>query len=61
MTLEKEHSIMDDEKKKEMKRKDAEQDFRDSFVDILKDKVPGVYNDENGIIVVSMIVRRKKA
>lgn len=51
---------MDDVNMKEVVQKEAEQDFRDSFAEILKDKVPGVHIDENGFIVVPMIVRRKK-
>ncbi len=51
---------MDDEKKKEMTQEEAEQDFKDAVAKIFKDKVPGAYVDEDGLIVIPRRGRRKK-
>lgn len=50
---------MNDEKT-EMTTEEAEQDFKDRVEEIFAEKIPGVYRDKDGFIVVPMRRKREK-
>ena len=48
-----------DDKKTNMTFEDAEKVFKRKAFDIFSEKIPGVYRDENGVIIVPTMIRKK--
>ncbi len=48
------------DKSKEMTPEEAEQNFKDAVEKIFAEKVPGVYRDKDGFIVIPMKRKKKR-
>ena len=48
-----------DDKKTNMTFENAEKVFKRKAFDIFSEKIPGVYRDENGYIIVPTMIRKK--